>query len=120
MARNNVGYATDARIQLIAPIGAAGIRPISIMNINPVLDDRSASISGTQSSGTQTHAHAAQTHRGLAFALSAASARPFPTMSPALTIMIARKSNAMTSFLSRPKSSYAVRRNTSGECSISP
>ena len=58
MARNNVGYATDARIQLIAPIGAAGTRPISIMNINPVLDDRSASISGTQSSGTQTHAHA--------------------------------------------------------------
>ena len=77
------------RIQLIAPMGAAGMRPRSITSTSPQRFVRSDSLSGVNNSGTLTNAHAVATHRGLIFALSASNARTFPTTSPPFTMRIA-------------------------------
>ena len=89
VARNSVGYATALRIHDMAPMGAAGTRPTSIMSTSPHRRDESVRDSGTKSSGMDTAAHALATHRGFTFDRNATSAETFPTTSPLFTMRMA-------------------------------
>ena len=78
VARNSVGYATALRIHDMAPMGAAGTRPTSIMSTSPHRRDESVRDSGTKSSGMDTAAHALATHRGFTFDRNADERRDVP------------------------------------------
>ena len=73
----------------MAPMGAAGTLPISIISTSPQRSRFSVSERGTKSSGRDTAAHPAATLRGLSLFRSANRAPPLPRMSPLFTMRIA-------------------------------